>query len=350
MVANAGITGDQPIQGPTVVLLVVLDSIAIYNVVELTFIILAIFKRRTGVYFWSFVVATYGILLYSGGFMMRTVAPPQGSYAYITLIAVGWVAMVTGQSMVLWSRLHLILWNSARIKLILRMIIFNAICMHIPIIVMVFGANSSKPGIWAQPYSVFEKLQITVFFVQESIISSLYIFEARKFSQLQSAVNNRNRPSRAMNDLVALNILIILLDMTILALEYANLYAVQTSFKALAYSIKLKMEYHILNQLVEAVSGHRRCSLDNGWTIPRNGQRDATSNTGASSSVPMTSLIMRPENILYQTHITSTSDSYHDTWPLGNDCQMPGDVGVLKTTEVKVTSEPRSAGEPQSRL
>lgn len=39
--------------------IVVLCSVALYNVIELTFIIWAYFKRHSGLYFWSFIVATY---------------------------------------------------------------------------------------------------------------------------------------------------------------------------------------------------------------------------------------------------------------------------------------------------
>lgn len=38
--------------------IVVLCSIAVYNVIELTFIIWAYFKRHSGLYFWSFIVST----------------------------------------------------------------------------------------------------------------------------------------------------------------------------------------------------------------------------------------------------------------------------------------------------
>ena len=37
-------------------------SIALYNVIELAFIIYVTFKKRSGLYFWSFVIATRGIL------------------------------------------------------------------------------------------------------------------------------------------------------------------------------------------------------------------------------------------------------------------------------------------------
>jgi hypothetical protein len=54
-----------------------------------------------------------------------------------------------------------------------------------------------------------------------------------------------------MMHLIGVNCLVITLDITILALEYAGLYDIQTSYKALVYGAKLKLEFSILNRLVE---------------------------------------------------------------------------------------------------
>ncbi|EXA30073.1 hypothetical protein FOVG_18487 [Fusarium oxysporum f. sp. pisi HDV247] len=48
-----------------------------------------------------------------------------------------------------------------------------------------------------------------------------------------------------------MNIIIILVDIPILGLEYAGYYQLQTAYKAMAYSIKLKIEFRILNGLVD---------------------------------------------------------------------------------------------------
>jgi hypothetical protein len=51
------------------------------------------------------------------------------------------------------------------------------------------------------------------------------------------------------------NVIIVLLDMTILGLEYSGLYDIQTVYKGLVYSVKLKLEFSILNRLVELTQG-----------------------------------------------------------------------------------------------
>lgn len=64
--------------------------------------------------------------------------------------------------------------------------------------------------------------------------------------------------------LIAVNILVIFLDITILSLEYANQYRLQTAYKAMAYSIKLKLEFSILNTLVNITREHGSYSSSSG--------------------------------------------------------------------------------------
>jgi hypothetical protein len=51
--------------------------------------------------------------------------------------------------------------------------------------------------------------------------------------------------------LLLINVVVILLDIPILILEYTGLYDLQTAYKSFVYSVKLKMEFRILNQLVD---------------------------------------------------------------------------------------------------
>ena len=57
------------------------------------------------------------------------------------------------------------------------MIIFDAIVFHLPTMVMAFGTDSSLSGRFVPVFVVYDKIQLTVFFVQECIISGIYIYE-----------------------------------------------------------------------------------------------------------------------------------------------------------------------------
>ncbi|KAK0705657.1 hypothetical protein B0H67DRAFT_464549, partial [Lasiosphaeris hirsuta] len=233
----------------------IFPSIALYNVAELSFIILATFKRRSGLYFWSFVAATWGIVPHAVGFMLKAYVPGAGRFVLVSMFIFGWWGMVTGQSLVLYSRLHLVLHNRLHLRLVLAMIVTNVVVCHVPVSVLAFGVNSAHPEPFLRPYSVYEKLQVTIFFVQEVTLSGLYIREAVRLMRTRAAVGMNDKGGRRARALIihllVVNIIIVLLDVNIMVLEYANLHDIQTSYKTLVYSVKLKIEFSILNRLVE---------------------------------------------------------------------------------------------------
>jgi hypothetical protein len=97
---------------------------------------------------------------------------------------------------------------------------------------------------------------MTGFSLQEFIISGLYVFETRKILKL-SAMFRKKRTRQVMRHLICINILIIILDVSLLALEYANYFMIQGIYKAAVYGIKLRLEFSILNQLVDIAKGHK---------------------------------------------------------------------------------------------
>ena len=82
--------------------IIVFISIALYNVIELNFLIATTFKRFRGLYCWSFTVSTWGIAFNAVGYLLRHLRPNQSGYLHATLILIGWCSMVNGQSLVLY--------------------------------------------------------------------------------------------------------------------------------------------------------------------------------------------------------------------------------------------------------
>ncbi|KAH6671825.1 integral membrane protein [Halenospora varia] len=246
----------------TIITIIVFVALALYNVAELNFIIFATFKRRGGLYFWSFFISTWGIAFYSIGFLIKGARISDVPSLYVSLIVVGWCSMVTGQSVVLYSRLHLVLRNKKQLRAVLVMIIVVGIFLHTPIVVMIYGSNSANPEPFLIPYSITEKVQVTIFFIQELIISGLYIIHTIKI--LRPEGNIRGKGARnVMTHLIWVNVIVVVLDITILGLEYSGLYDIQTAYKGLVYSIKLKAEFSILNRLVELTSSSKVSSNHN---------------------------------------------------------------------------------------
>ncbi|PMD24398.1 hypothetical protein NA56DRAFT_567612 [Hyaloscypha hepaticicola] len=235
-------------------------AIAVFNVVEINFWIFSTFRRRVGLYFWSLLISSWGIIFHAVGFLLKFFQVCNNEYVNVGLIIVGWFAMVTGQSIVLYSRLHLIVEDARKIRWVLGLIVVDFFLFHIPSTALNFGANSSNPNPFITPFAVYEKIQITAFSTQEFIISALYIWEARKM--LKSLPNVKREEARnVMIHLIFVNILIILMDITLLGTEYANLYSIETTYKSFLYSIKLKLEFAILNRLRNLVKSRHQSTL-----------------------------------------------------------------------------------------
>ncbi|KAK3937041.1 hypothetical protein QBC46DRAFT_356998 [Diplogelasinospora grovesii] len=226
--SDDGITRGSTVDVSEAILISSFVSVALYNVVELTFLIFSIFKKRSGLYFWSFLIATWGIAPYAVGFLFKYLQLINGTILYICLISVGWCAMVIGQSFVLYSRLHLLILNDRLLHAVRNTIIVNSAVCYVPSIALLIGANSHSPSRFLVPYSIWEKIQVTLFFLQEVTISGLYIWEALKLLQLGGS-----------------------------AIHYASRYGIQTTYKALVYGVKLKLEFSILNRLVELTQSRR---------------------------------------------------------------------------------------------
>ena len=247
---EGGVTGGQ-VGGPTVAaIMIAFFTLGLYNSLELFLQIFLTFKRRGGLYFWAMIVATAGIPIHITGFLLKyfdnTGVPWQ---LYITIIEIGWTAFVTGQSMVLYSRLHLVLFSPKILRAVLIMIIFNGIVLHGFTSVVTYGSNSRDYKEFKPIYINIEKVQMTVFTLQEGIISGLYVWATMK--RLSGAQKAR---TKMLRHLIYVNIFVVSLDIVLLGLAFADLYEFETSMKPAIYSVKLKLEFAILNKLLSLSS------------------------------------------------------------------------------------------------
>ncbi|KAF2710537.1 hypothetical protein K504DRAFT_361908, partial [Pleomassaria siparia CBS 279.74] len=219
-----------------------------YMVIELTVVIFTTSKRRSGPYFYSLLIATWGIVPIVFGCFLKFYQITRSAALYTAFVAIGWPMMVIGQSLVLYSRVNLPMRNTGRWVLV--MIIVDAAICHIPMMVLMYGASLPNPEMYAMLYTVYEKVQVTVFFLQEVTISGFSLYRTRKLLGDEGNIRDKNS-RKVMTHLVWVNIFIIALDMTFLGVEYSGHYDMQTTYKAAVYSIKLKMEFSFLNWLMD---------------------------------------------------------------------------------------------------
>lgn len=118
-----------------------LTSLAWFFALEIIFRALWTFKRYKGLYFWSLQASSLGIILHALAFLIKFFEFQANIIGVNVLITIGWWFMVTGQSLVLYSRLHLLTVDNRRLRWVLYMIVTDAILFHIPTTVLTFGVR-----------------------------------------------------------------------------------------------------------------------------------------------------------------------------------------------------------------
>lgn len=222
-----------------------MSAIGAYNALETGIVTFDTFKHYRGLYFYSMQVSSWGILLHAIPAMVRFVSVAPSLPMSIPFI-IGWYAMVTGQAFVLYSRLHLVVSDINKLRWVLWMIITNALVLHIPMTVLFFGLSDNAAAL-ARPAAIFDRIQLTGFSIQDFVICGIYIREARR--ALGPVLEVRGKEGRkVLVHLIWVNVLVVILNCLLLVTEY-KLHYVEVSFKTVVYSIKLKLEFSVLNRL-----------------------------------------------------------------------------------------------------
>ncbi|RAK96057.1 uncharacterized protein BO80DRAFT_429424 [Aspergillus ibericus CBS 121593] len=227
----------------------ILIALAWCNAIELVILCLNTFKRYTGSYFWSLMIAAISILPFGLGYLLKMFAITFTHYFLeIVIVDIGWAGMVTGQSLVLWSRLHLVLRHKRLLRALLYLIIIDGLLLHTSSTALELAVNAlpDSPAV-NLGFGIIERIQLVWFCVQELLLSGIYIRETVKMLRMDSGGLSRS----VLVQLLLVNILIIILDLSVVAIQYAGYFTFQVTFKALVYSIKLKLEYVILGRLVD---------------------------------------------------------------------------------------------------
>ena len=280
--APTGTTGAKiPYDPGTWMAIAAFTAVAWYNVAELNIQVFLTFKRHRGLYFWSLLISSYGCALHALGFLLKFFQLIHNDYVSVSIITVGWYSMVTGQAIVLYSRLHLVVREQRILRGILVMICIDALCFHIPTTILTYGSNlpGSEASRYLPPFNRMEKIQMTAFCIQEFIISGVYVWSTIRL--LKPVYHGRTR--KVMTQLIWINLIIIGMDVCLLVMEYSNIYEIEATLKAMVYSIKLKLEFAVLNQLMtlanSSVNNHQNLHIEDG-----NGEKPGKPAPGRSKS------------------------------------------------------------------
>jgi hypothetical protein len=231
-------------------------SVALWLSLELMVQVWFMFKRHTSLYYWSILITTWGIIGHTVAFTLKLFVPNLNAIGTTFLAKISWVANTTGFSVVLYSRLGLVLRSSSKYSLhraVLMMIIIDAIIFHIPIIVFSFGTSTPAKDMWIPYMEVMERIQVIGFTLQEFCISSIYTYTTAslyKFITPGELSSNQNQQLRnVLVFLILAQTAVFCSDMAMLVVDFLNMFTLKACMHPFVYAVKLKIEFVVLNQL-----------------------------------------------------------------------------------------------------
>ncbi|KAE8349616.1 hypothetical protein BDV28DRAFT_151727 [Aspergillus coremiiformis] len=244
--------GTEPLVfSPEITLIVVpLLAVALYNALELFYWIFSFFRRYRGCYFWSLTVATCGIIIFVTAVVLEISGngpPPLARIAF----PLGVFSMATGSVMVLYARMHLVTEGRTP-QYVLYFIISTACGLHLPLCLMylIKGFTTRRDVDYFS--HKYEHVVIICSCARELLISGIYLWVA--FRNLKPILDAKGREGRrVVRELIIVYIIVLLSDAALVAIDQTRHSAIKSGYAPVATSVKLKLEFAVLNKLINLV-------------------------------------------------------------------------------------------------
>ncbi|KAL4995591.1 hypothetical protein BDV10DRAFT_202880 [Aspergillus recurvatus] len=247
---KASLPPSPPRSSPSYIINPILLSIAGYNVLELLLWIFNTFERRRGLYFASILISTLSLAAFIVAQMLRNFGT-----RFSELIAAGYIftfsytTLLTAHILVLYSRLHLVL-NCRRILrgILIMIIVTSTLAVPAQLVVSFILVSTQRPSLARAEY-IIERAVFLGATVREFIVCAIYTVQA--YRNLHPIVQVKGRAGRkVLIYLMVVQAAAIVLDIGFLVQVYMGLALAANGSCALLYSVKLKIEFGVLNSLV----------------------------------------------------------------------------------------------------
>ncbi|KAE9980106.1 hypothetical protein EG328_000471 [Venturia inaequalis] len=190
-------------------------------------------------------------------------------------------------------------------RAVLVMIIVNGFVFHSALVILQYGlaaASKSERGPWLKVLNPFERVQITMFTVQEVIISGLYMRATYELLQ-ERIIHHADRTRKALIMLFVVQAVVIMLDIIVITLDLAGYFTLKAIIHSWVYGLKLELEFVVLNQLVEIA----KAGVPGLSTASASGTEFTITQTSQTANSPMESPSSR-----------ATFSGKQDWWPHPN--------------------------------
>jgi hypothetical protein len=242
------------------------------------------------------------------------------------ILNIAWIFSVTGFSVVLWSRLHLVL-NDPRIrKRLMVMIVVDGIIFHGVTWGLTLSAIFTPPiEMVSRATTYMYHIEQLGFTLQETILASLYIYYTLQFLRNGHSMHT----TRATRLLLSVHALVIALDVITTTLQFKNQVKLASILHGLFYGIKLRFELIVLNQLQTFVKSgsapvlgsvaNTACQESNTCRIPEPEERMSLQATCQPNLLPVTDTTSLPQSL--QIEISGSANT-----PFENDVNRENDT------------------------
>ena len=307
-------------------------GMTLYLFVEVNVMIHRAFKRRQGLYFWSMQIGTLGIITSAVGIILKYFGSPSTDVIwplYTLFIVVGWSVFATAQSLVLYSRLHLVMRNERIQRYILYMIVSTIFTFVIPQLIFVWPSfnalDHEMSSLWSPREAIVSRYTQIGYTITESIISGLYIWSLVPLLRLKSNVRQR----RVMTDLIYVNVIVIAFDILQVTLEYTNQVGFSQPLQCFSYILKMRLEFVVLNQLMDvAARGMRHQALGRNRYYHTDNKEERPSHDNAPSQKAKSS----HQPIQRDSPIHHAQTAMSSTEPLSDPISLPKSIYQSKPT------------------
>jgi hypothetical protein len=212
----------------------------------------------------SILVVSLGIIVETVSFILHIFILSIQSPAYFTIDTVGLIAVLTGFSMVLYSRLHLLTQNHRFMRGILIMISIVSILGLTPAVTEMIVLSTGNLSLGLQLSDIASYVQI-IFAVQECVLSSLYIYFFWGYTndvpeRIKAKIQKEVKATFCL--LVMAYGWIIMSNVLIYVLDFKKIFLARDLCFNPVYAIKIEIEFFVLNRLV-SISQLKRDALSN---------------------------------------------------------------------------------------
>ena len=211
------------------------------------------YKRQTSLITYhinrSITITALGIIVRGTGITILVYSGLRNPVLITTFHSLGWAIVVTGSSLVLYSRLHLVLPNPKLLRILLLVILGSSVLLQTPNIVMSYISGDITSEVFIRFMAVLSRLDV-IFSVQETFLSTLYIFLFTRFMRQGDSQVSKD-VKRMFYFLVTVESFPIISHAILNALLFLNLYLARRMIFGFIYAVKLRIEFVVLNKFMD---------------------------------------------------------------------------------------------------